>query len=184
MKGLKVEFDMDELIVGFRYSSDPDSDGAPITLVEAVVEEVARMVLHAIKNDTQSGIYPTLRERAATIRDEEIRSAIKPAIEQAVAAAMQPTDGYGNPKGEPKTTHELIVEQATKALTAKEHDHYSRNKGLNIVEQFIATEVRTTLDKELRGALEQAKADVLKAVRDQGAKVLSETIAKMAGLPR
>lgn len=183
MKGIKVEVNLDELIVGTRYTGDPDDpDGGPVTLIDAVVEEVGRLVLQSIKNDTTRDTYRSLRDRAATIRDEEIRAAIKPAIEQAVTATMQPTDGYGNPKGEPKTTHELIVEHATKVLTAKNNDHYSRDKGQNIVEQFIAKEVQAVLNKELKAALEQAKADVMRAVKDQGAKVLSETIARMAGV--
>lgn len=182
MKGINVEVNLDELVIGTRYSDDPDDPGHALTFVEAVAEDVARLVLQSIKNDTTRDTYRSLRERAATIRDEEIRAAIKPAIEQAVTATMQPTDIYGNPKGEPKTTHELIVEHATKVLTAKNTDHYARDKGQNIVEKFIAAEVHAALDKELKAALEQAKADVLQAVKDQGAKVLSETIARMAGV--
>jgi hypothetical protein len=175
MNGITVTLDLDALIVGFRHVDDEGDGVGAVTFVEAVVEEVAHMVLSSIKNDvTTKSLYPTLRERAVAIRNEEIRAAIKPAIEQAITATLQPTDHYGNPKGESKTTHELIVEHATKVLTAKDSDHYSRTKGLNLVEQFIATEVKA--------ALEQAKADVLRAVKDQGAKVLSETIAKMAGI--
>lgn len=182
MNGITVTLDLDALIVGFRHVDDEGEGVGAVTFVEAVVQEVALLVLRTIKNDATKGGYPTLRERAATIRDEEIRAAIRPAVIEAVAATMQPTDPYGNPKGEPKTTHELIVEHATKVLTATDRDMYSRTKGLNIVEQFIAAEVKGALDKELRVTLDQAKADVLRAVQDQGAQVLSQTIAKMAGI--
>lgn len=51
-----------------------------------------------------------------------------------------------------------------------------------MVQQFIASEIRSALDKELKATMDAAKADVLAAVKEQGAKVLSETIAKMAGI--
>lgn len=183
MNGITVTLDLDKLVVGSRYTDDPDDPHAePVTLVEAVSEEVARLVLQSIKKDATSDAYGELRKRATAIRDEEIRAAIKPAVEQVVTATLQATDPYGNTKGEAKTAHELIVEQATKLLTTPERDHYSRDKGLSPVQKFIRDEVHAAFGKELQAVLDTAKADVLRAVREQGAKVLSETIAKMAGV--
>lgn len=182
MQGITITLDLDTLIIGQRYGGEDPDSGAPITFIEGVTEEVARMVFATLKSGAMSDTYQQLTRRASEIRDEEIRAVIRPAIIEAIDATMQPTDPYGNPKCEAKTLHEIIVEQAKKAITAKDSDSYSRNKGLNIVEQFIASEVRSALDKELRATMDQAKADVLAAVKDQGAKVLSETIARMAGV--
>jgi hypothetical protein len=182
MQGITITLDLDALIIGQRYSGEDPDSGAPITFMEGVTEEVARLVFATIKADSTSNRYQQLTRRASEIRDEEIREVIRPAIIEAIDATMQPTDAYGNPKCEAQTLHEIIVEQAKKAITAKDSDTYSRTKGLNIVEQFIAAEVRSTLDKELKAVMDQAKADVLAAVKEQGAKVLSETIAKMAGI--
>lgn len=183
MQGITITLDLDALIIGQRYSGgdEPDS-GVPITFLEGVTEEVARLVFSTIKSGAMSDTYREMTRRAIEIRDEEIREAIRPAVIDAIGATMQPTDAYGNPKCEAKTLHEIIVEQAKKAITTKDSDSYSRTKGLNIVEQFIASEVRSALDKELKATMDQAKADVLAAVKEQGAKVLSETIAKMAGI--
>lgn len=181
MQGITITLDIDSLVIGQRYAGGEDS-GAPITFMEGVTEEVARLVFSTIKSGAMSDRYQEMTRRAAEIRDEEIRQAVRPAVIEAIEASMQPTDSYGNPKCEAKTLHELIVEQARKAITAKDSDHYSRTKGLNIVEQFVAAEVKSALDKELKATLEQAKVDVLRAVQEQGAKVLSETIAKMAGI--
>ncbi len=183
MQGITITLDLDNLIIGQRYGGGDDGDGGgPITFMEGVTEEVARLVFSTIKSGAMSDTYQQMTRRAAEIRDEEIREAIRPAVIEAIESSMQPTDSYGNPKCEAKTLHELIVEQAKKAITAKDSDSYSRTKGLNIVEQFIASEVKSALDKELKDTMEQAKADVLRAVQDQGAKVLSDTIAKLAGV--
>lgn len=182
MQGITITLDLDALIIGQRYGGEDPDSGGPITFMEGVTEEVARLVFSTIKSGAMSDTYQRMTRRAVEIRDEEIREAIRPAVIEAIDATMQPTDAYGNPKCEAQTLHEIIVEQAKKAITAKDSDSYSRNKGLNIVEQFIASEVRSALDKELKATMEQAKADVLAAVKEQGAKVLSETIAKMAGI--
>ncbi len=183
MQGITITLDLDTLIIGQRYGGGEDGDGgAPITFMEGVTEEVARLVFSTIKAGAMSDTYQQLTRRAVEIRDEEIREVIRPAIVEAIDATMQPTDAYGNPKCEAQTLHEIIVEQAKKVITAKDSDSYSRTKGLNIVQQFIAAEVRGALDKELKATMDQAKADVLAAVQEQGAKVLSETIAKMAGI--
>ena len=180
MQGITITLDLDALIIGQRYGGE--DGGEPITFMEGVTEEVARLVFSTLKSGAMSDTYQQLTRRAAEIRDEEIRAMIRPAIIEAIDATMQPTDAYGNPKCEAQTLHEIIVEQAKKAITTKDSDSYSRNKGLNMVQQFIASEIRTALDKELKATMDQAKADVLAAVKEQGAKVLSETIAKMAGI--
>lgn len=183
MKGIKVEIDLAELIVGTKWGP-PDSDGdpteEPLDLLGAVFNDVARQLLAELRNRaTGSDIYGGLRQRIDAIRDEEIREAVRPAITEALTKAVQPTNHYGEAQGEPKTLHETIVEKATAWLTTAKGDYYAKDKRTPI-QAYIEDEVQKAFTKELRAEMEKAKAQVVKAVQDEGARVLAETIARMA----
>jgi hypothetical protein len=184
VNGIKVEVDLNELVVGTRWTGDPDDPTEErLDLVGVVIEEAARQIVVQVRNQaTKNGVYDGLRERVQRIRDEEIRAAITPAIHEALTTALQPSDPYGQPKGEPKSLHEIVVEQAIKAIQTPVKDHYSRDSGLTPAQVFIRDEVRTAFTKELKAELDQAKADVLKAVRAEASKVMADTIARLAGV--
>lgn len=157
-----------------------DRDGEemtePQTIEDVVVEMAARQFVSGLDREIKSEFTRRVRE----IRDDEIRSQIAPLVAEAVTRSVQETDLYGNPKGEPKTLTEVIVAQSATALQ-KKGDAYSRNSGRNLVEQFIHDEVTTAFTKELKAAVDQAKAEVLVAVKERGAEVLASTIASFAG---
>jgi hypothetical protein len=121
----------------------------------------------------------SLRERVQAIRDEEIRAAVKPAIEEALLKSVQPTDTYGMPKGEPMTLHEVIVKRATDWLTTPTGDRFDR-KRVSPVQKVIQEEVERAFKFDLSKAMDEAKAQVREAVKQEGAALISETIARMA----
>jgi len=120
----------------------------------------------------------TLRERVTAIRDETIREAVRPAIEEALTRVIQPTDAYGNPKGEPVTLHERITRDAMAWLTKAESRQYG-DKAVTPVERLIKEEVNAAFKRELGPVMEEAKREVIAAIKEQGAAVLAETIARM-----
>lgn len=148
------------------------------SLQDLVVEQaVQRMVTDARRDDWGT----TLRERVTTIRDEEIRAAVKPDIEAALLKAVQPTDSYGMPKGEPLTLHEVIVKQATDWLTKPESQRYGE-KAMSPVKRLITEEVERVFRRDLQKAMDEAKAEVREAIKQEGAALISETIARMAAV--
>lgn len=156
----------------------------PMTLLEAVIAQAAERLVDHAKREGVKDPYKTLVERVRNIRDEEIREAVKPIIRAAMQRSVQPTNGLGEPAGEPKTLNELIVDEATKQLTstAKTSTTDFRRRDQTVLEAVIAEQVGAALNKELKTALEGAKAEVLAAVREKGNEVLTEALAR--AMPR
>lgn len=183
MNGVTVQVDLAQLVVGTRFGGDPDDPSVePIDLLTVVLDSIARQLLEQFKNQARNGeIYPRVHDRVREIRDEEIRAALQPAVADALAAAVQPTNHFGESKGEPVTIREIVVQTAAKWLQTPASDSYGKPSETPI-QKFIKREVEESIANELRPIVEQAKADVLAAVRTEGAKVLTETIARMGGV--
>jgi predicted RNA binding protein with dsRBD fold (UPF0201 family) len=120
------------------------------------------------------------RQRVSAITDEEIRDAIRPAIVEALTGAVQKTDAWGEPKGEPKTLREQIVEGATAALNVKREHAYNRRETL--VEYIVREEIERAIRKELSAEMDKAKKQVTDAIKEQGAEVLAEAVKRVAGV--
>jgi hypothetical protein len=166
-----VEIDLASLWVG-------GEDGS--TFAEHVAAMAARQLMERPEAREATGEY---RRRALTIADEEIREHLKPVIAQALDAAVQRTSGFGDPRGEPKTLREVIVEAALEQLRRPAHgDGFGGGirRGETLVQFVIRREVEDALGKELRGVVQAAKADVLEAVRAKAGEVVAETIEKLA----
>lgn len=149
------------------------------SLQDLIVEAAAQQVLAGAREDV-GGYRKGLRERIAAIQDEHIRAAVLPDIEAALTRAVQPTDHYGQPKGEPVTLHEVITEKAMSWLTTPASERYGESR-MTPVERLIKEEVERAFAREVKAALDEAKQQVKDAVQQQGARVLAETITRMAG---
>lgn len=119
-----------------------------------------------------------LKERVASITDDEIRGRVVPLIEQSFTRALQPTDGFGHPLGEPVTLDEYITKIATDFLKAETGDY---NRRETVVKKFIREEVQRQVQGALKAALTAAQAEVTAAVQQEAAAVVASTIMKMAG---
>src|SRR5688500_12014182 len=97
MKSIRIELDPMEYLTG--------SDGT--TLGDELLNRAADQLLkQSMDWDAKAEVSRRIRE----IRDEEIRSAITPLIEESIASVVQQTDGFGTPKGEPKPLRTLLME--------------------------------------------------------------------------
>lgn len=148
------------------------------SLRDLIVKRASAQLLEHVQKEGNA--WPTLRGRVEKMRDDEIRAALLPVIGQAVAEAVQPTNTFGEPRGEPVTLRGLIVKEAREQLKQSGRDRRhpsSDRRGATLLEHVIAHEVEGALGKELRAELEAAKADVKVAVREKGAEVIAEAIA-------
>lgn len=145
-----------------------DAEGR--TFSQMVVDRASRRLLEGDGGATRSEFV----RRVQAIRDEEIREALRPVMAEALEQAVQQTDSFGTPRGEPRTLRELVVEEATKMLREKRYERGRQKETL--VEKFVRDEVERTLRAELTAAVNEAKAEVVAAVRDNAAEVIAETI--------
>lgn len=176
---LKIELELDingHLARHLGYNEEGEPIQQPTTLEDVVLGMAAERLVRSVTAD-EAKRY--MRERISAIRDEEIRAAIRPLIEEALTRSIQPTDHYGNPKGEPTTLAEVITKEAKTAVTVPKEHGYGKPKR-TLIQEIIADAVDLQFHRELGEAIAEGKKAVLAAVRDEGAAVIQKTIERMA----
>jgi hypothetical protein len=134
-----------------------DEDGDPIaTGGTSVAQLVADRIVKQVIGDTDR--YPSLKERVTQIRDEEIRAAIRPAVQEAISRPIKRTNSYGEPTGPETTLSEVITDEARKYL-ASYPDSYNRDKG-TVLQQTIRAAVKKAFDTEIADVVKKVRADV------------------------
>ena len=173
---ITLTLDLDKHLARYvGYDADGEAVQEPTTIEDVVIQMAARQFVESLDRDVKSEVSRRVKE----IRDEVIREQVRPLVVEAIERSVQATDAYGNPKGEPKTMAEVIVQTATDSL--RKTDRYT-NGGRTLVEEFIRTEVGAAFAKELKQAADAAKAEVLAAVKERGGEVLAATISAMSGV--
>ena len=147
---------------------------AGVTLQELVIVEVARQVIAQVGREATDRI----RADVYDTRGRMITEAVQPLIAEAVTKAVQATDPYGQPKGEPTTLREIIVQAATSQLTQPTSERYGSPRE-TVVQRIIREEVEGVVKRELKQAVDAAKAEVAAAVQTQAAAVITETITRL-----
>lgn len=153
-------------------------DGEAGTFADYVADLAAQRLMTGEDARQATGEY---RRRALTIADEEIREQLKPVIAEALDAAVQRTTGFGDPRGEPKTLREVIVEAALEQLRKPQGDGFGgTRRGETLVQSIIRSEVQVALASELKAAVASARTEVLAAVSEKASEVIGETIMRAA----
>lgn len=153
--------------IGKHYDEDGDLVGGA-TLAGAVVQ---KLVAQAAREPYHSD----LTNRVQTIRDEEIRAAVAPAIEAALSTPFRRSNGYGEPKGEPITMREYIVEIAQKWMNERSGSGYSSDKGSNL-EVLVRSHVEAAFKAEIAEAVKAAREAVTAQIGGSISKVVTDAV--------
>lgn len=154
----------------FGYDEDGDTyETGERTIAELVVE---KLVAKLVADDR----YPRLRDQVAEIRKEEIRKAVRPTIEEALARPIYKTNGYGERTGGETTLFELIAEEARKAIT-EPIDRYGRDKG-TFLSNAVREEVQRAFKEEIANAAQQARDAVTKEIGEQIGTQVTDAVRK------
>lgn len=141
---------------------DEDGDEYEIggrTLGDAVAGLIAARLLK------ETEYARAIREQVATIREDEIRQAIRPRVEQALAQPIAQTNRYGERTGKDLTLLELVVAQIGTVLGEKS-DKY-RSESPTVLQKAIRSEVEKTLKDEITSAVTAVRAALVGQVGDQ-----------------
>lgn len=153
------------------------TDGSYESLPDAVLHELAVVMVKHLSEDRDG--YRTLRDQINQTRDAIIREMAAPIIAEVFAAPIQRTNSYGEPiKGEPTTLREIIIAESMKVITGPADNYGNRNE--TRLQVAIRKEVESTWEREIKGAIDTAKAEVRKAVQEKAAGILAKTIQEMA----
>lgn len=159
--------------IGDRYDEDGNPVG-PRSIMDAVVDSAARQL---IKSYADYDFRRQLVERVARLRDEEIRAYIVPMIREAMNGTLQKTNEYGEPRGEPVSLTAVIMDEVKKALTLNTGNSFrsERSALTNVMREHIDM----VITRELKAEVDAAKALVVKAIQDQGAKFLADAVTAL-----
>lgn len=172
VNGIEVTINLDEIIFPGDYEAGIRSQ----SLLDLIISAAGDQLVKQLGREQTDRIRAALSEE----RQRQIVAAVGPIVNEAIAAAVQPTDAYGHPKGELTTMREVIIAEAKKYLTEARSERYGDPRETP-VQRMIREEVGRTVKTELQKALKEAQAEVYAAVRAQGAAVIQETIARMSG---
>lgn len=167
---LVIEIDLGSLWLGDEKES---------SIAGFIADTAARRLLDRADAHEVVGEF---KDRVRGVLDEEIREKVRPLLDDVLSRVLQPTNAYGDPTGEPRTLSQIVVDTATRELASGGTTGGSLGRGASatILQRVIEEEVGRTLRKELQKAVLEAREKVLAAVREEGAAVLAETIARMA----
>lgn len=149
-----------------------------------IVKEAARQLLSRTTFDEDGGevsLPSDLSKRLLRHVDEALRTVTaevaEPIVREALESKLPTYDRYGYAeKGEGKTLAEKIGDEVRARLTGSRHGSTSRG----MIDGLIAEHVTRALSGELRKTIEDAKGEVLVAVREEGVKAIEEALRRSA----
>lgn len=159
---MNITVNVDEISLGtvvaeiLEYDNE-DGETRPIG-ERTIGDIVAEKLLERLVNSDRGTGYQGLMTQVRDIRAEVIREAVRPQIEDAIAAPVQKTNSYGDAIGEPTTLRDLIVDEARKAVN-QPADRYSSEKG-TFLERAVRQAVQEALGTEIKDAVTAARKGV------------------------
>jgi hypothetical protein len=177
---VNIEIKVDEIslstvvadVIGIDEDGDTYTEGQ-----RTVADLVATQIVDRLTTATG---WPPLRERVMNIRNEEIRAAVRPSIEEAITRPIYRTNHYGERTGEQTTLAEVIADQARKVLV-EPVDKYRMEKG-TVLQQTVRAEVKKAFETEIADMVKQARDLVTTQLGDDIARQV--TAAVTAGLKK
>lgn len=149
-----------------------DEDGpryGSMTLYDAIAEAAANQIVGKVEKKLATTIAERVNERIGELVDAKI-----PVLfEEALTEQLVVTDNWGGER-EKGTLRELIVKQVQSELTVSSRNSY----GETALDKVIKEHITYGLTGELSKAVEAAKADLVKKLRDKASEVMADTITK------
>lgn len=170
--------DLDSVIgTETAYEEGEPVGGRVVTLRDAVVEEVARQ---ALARESREG-WQSLATAIKDVRADVLRELLLPKLTEALATPITPTDGFGQPKGQPTTLVEVIVGQFREILAERVNDRGStdtmyRDKSHSRLEWMIRSAVQETVKADLAAELAAAREELRATLQQAAAAKLAEAV--------
>lgn len=181
---LRVELDVDRQTgPDGRTLFDEIVDRAAAQLMDRIVAGEHRTGYH---DEGESYWTSAVRERVEKVRTQIIRERLEPLVTDQLERPLKPAQlaRYGkDPEAPGRTTlADLVRAEIQDWLTKSEPtDRYNAKAGGTKIQQIIRAEIGLQPTKVFTAELEAGKAEVRKALREQGAVLLAQTIERAAG---
>lgn len=164
---VQVELDLGDVVGSRPYGEDGE---APITLLDAIVEQAAAQLRAKIGDDVKSN----LRRRTQQITDEEIRAQVTPLVAKILENPVAPQLS-GPPVPLAEHIADIVRKELADTTRSGSYDHRE-----TVLSKLLKEEVQRALGSELRDEVTAAKGRVLGAMKDKAAEIIAETIERSA----
>jgi hypothetical protein len=156
-----------ELDLGPGYEQDPETGEFYPTDRESFDEQIISRVVSEFASRINYEGRKKLDDAVTRKADELIEQRLDAEINRIVSGPLQRYDYSGNPKGEPFTVNELIVQAVEKfaAAPAGRRDSYSGRREGNgnlsdVVEDAVADALKTELAKDVADIRSKVAAEI------------------------
>lgn len=173
---VQILVDINELMTYFGMEYDEDGPtGNPskdirFQIMGMVADQVVKQAFSY--GGVQEDIKRAINEKLGSILEGELTK------------SYQPVGPYGQPAGQPTTLAEQVAQQMNKFLTevmqATDPRGYDKSGYKGALRKFIQEEVGRQFTGDLQKTVDQAKAQVLEAVKEKGAEFLAQAFADAA----
>lgn len=186
--GISVAVDFSKVFDFGFIEGGAEDDYEPVGkkgLADAILDHAARLLIADL--DVSKGIKrgegPTheIRKLADTMLRAEVQAQLKPLVEQAIATPRFKTNQWGDPVpgAEPVTLADIIQSETMKFLSTKTSVSGIRGEHTPL-ERIIATQINAAFDKQVGGAINEAKTQAVAAVKDRASKFLADNVVGLA----
>lgn len=180
---MKIEVTVDAITLdtliadSFSYDGDGElvPDGGTRTLADLVAEKITDRL-------TADDRYNSLRKAVLRIRDEEIRTAVQPLIQEALTRPIQRTNTWGEATGQQTTLSEIIRDEARKLFEPSGHSSYDRKPPY--ITQVVNTEVQKAFAEDIAAYVKKARAHVTKQLSDDIGQKITNIVTDALRTPR
>lgn len=172
--GLTIELDLHQLLTAIDpqgrwtgYNPDTDEDNfEPSSLTDQIALITSNQLVKVMRKEVKDMISASVVE----VIDAEVTSIVREYIQ---GTEVQKTDGWGNPTGAPLPLTKMITDAVAKMNKTTNYD-----RGPSPLQKMVDESVNRAFKAELTEAVKTARAAALKAVQDNAATVIRETIER------
>ena len=153
--------------VGRVYNGE-DED-APLSLGEALLDRLERRLVASFQAQAN--------QMLSTALAQQVKAKAVELVEEAVNAPIRKTNSWGEATGVETSLRQMLHDEVQSLLT-KQSQGYGSRDSKTFIQTLVGSQASVMLEKEFQVALNEGKEQVLAAVKNRAAEVISESLRR------
>lgn len=177
---ITLDLDFTRHLVRMSAGGDEPIMEGPITVEDLIIEAAARVMFEQAWRDATT--CQAIARKVDDMIDATIAAKVVGVVDDLLTTPRQPTNNFGQPKGDPITLAEQIEESVQKALIRRTQIRRSGSvtdvQEMTVVERAVANEVERTVGREVKAAVGAERDAIVAKVAAGAAQVLTAGLTK------
>ena len=169
-----IPLDFGEYLREFVPTADGDYRTEQSSFEQIITNGVTQIVANRILNDRDR--YSSVRKDVENRIAEKVAEKVDARITEVLETPRQPTDAFGNAKGEATTLHEIILRRVDAHLREMTGDSFRNQQKMTRLDRVVGEVIDKKWDAEVRKSIEEASMQVRQKITARAAEVLTESI--------